>query len=41
VLRAWCPFLINRGPVSQLGTTPTRRILAMPSALGNQVNLVN
>jgi hypothetical protein len=24
VLRAWCPFLMNRGPVSQLDTTPIR-----------------
>jgi hypothetical protein len=37
VLRAWCPFLMNRGPVSQLDTTPTRGMPAVPPPLSQTV----
>jgi hypothetical protein len=37
VLRAWCPFLMNRGPVSQLDTTPTRGMPAVPPPISQTV----
>lgn len=40
VLRAWRPFLVNRGPCHNWDTTPTRGISAAP-LMGNQVELLS
>ena len=41
VLRAWCPFLVNRGPVSQLGYNTNQGNIRGGAPSANQVGPVS